>query len=133
MRGVAMFVNAHAHLGIDEILDKALIDIVEHKIVFVSCSVDIPSYKEALKIAERSEWILPAFGIHPSRAHHYADKLDMLKDFFDTCLMMGEIGLDHFFVKDTSISSANLCIQTVSQSCRTAQEDSQPTHQRCIP
>lgn len=105
-----MFVNAHAHLSIDENLDKALIDIVEHKIVFVSCSVDIPSYKEALKIAERSEWILPAFGIHPSRAHHYADKLDMLKDFLDTCLMMGEIGLDHFFVKNTSTYPLQTCV-----------------------
>ena len=104
-----MYIDAHAHLDRYEgELGYALEEVCKHKIFTISTSMDIPSYKRNLKIAERCKYILPAFGIHPWQAPEYVEHLEKFSDPIRQSPILGEIGLDHFFVEDTSQYSAQL-------------------------
>lgn len=101
-----MFIDEHFHTNVYEryenALDQALQLMAENKIFVVSNSCDLDEYATTLKIARRSHFVLPCFGIHPQMAPDYVDKLDSLADYFDQALVFGEIGLDHIHVKDQS-------------------------------
>ena len=102
-----MLIDAHAHLDrydlIDEhALESALADITEHGIFTISNSMDLPSYSRNLEISERCDLVLPTFGVHPWNASEYADRLEDLRETIEHSPMIGEIGLDHYFVGDTS-------------------------------
>ena len=94
-------VDAHAHLDkYGEELPKALSQIREAGILTLAVSMDVSSFRETEKIAAHEPLILPCFGIHPWVAPRFAQKLELLDSFLDLALMYGEIGLDHFFMKD---------------------------------
>jgi TatD DNase family protein len=102
-----MYIDVHAHLdGYDELgpgaLERALEEIARHRIFTISNSMDEPSYQRNLEIAARSPWVLPVFGIHPWNAHRYAGRRKDLVGLLTQSPVFGEIGLDHFFVKDKS-------------------------------
>ena len=102
-----MLIDAHAHVDRYEIvgegvLDQALAEIRERKIFTISNSMDLPSYERNRQIAEDCENILPIFGIHPWNAGHYVDRLGELDRAIESSPMIGEIGLDFFFVEDRS-------------------------------
>jgi TatD DNase family protein len=107
IEGSYMLIDAHAHLNrYDELTDKALDEIENYKVFTVSNSMDIQSYKENLAIAEKSRYILPTFGIHPWVAHEYMHKLTECDDFIEKSPILGELGLDYHFVKDSSLYPA---------------------------
>lgn len=94
-------IDAHVHIneyGTD--LPKAIDQIRQLSIKTLAVSMDIPSYKETLRISKSEPLILPSFGIHPWKAPDYADRLDELDDLIKSAPAIGEIGLDHRFVKD---------------------------------
>jgi len=100
-----MFIDAHAHVDRYERigeggLDSALAEIAEFKILTISNSMDIPSYDKNLSISQNNDYIVPIFGIHPWNASEYADRLETLTPHVATSPMLGEIGLDFFFVED---------------------------------
>lgn len=98
-----MLIDAHVHLDkYGALLDRALQEIEEQQIFTVATAMDVPSYLELQKIGERSELILPTFGIHPRRAAEYADRLPELSRYIDMSPAIGEIGLDLHWVKDTT-------------------------------
>lgn len=98
-----MLVDAHAHLDrYDEELGSALEEIEQHRILTISNSMDLASYERNVKIAERSELVVPTFGVHPWNAPAYADRLASLGDAIEQSPMLGEIGLDHHFIEDES-------------------------------
>lgn len=101
-----MLIDIHLHMDIYEryenALDQALRLLTEHKILVLSNSMDIRSYETTLKIAKRSKFVLPCFGVHPFMAPDYVDKLDSLTDYLDQAIVFGEIGLDHLSVEDRS-------------------------------
>ena len=102
-----ILIDAHAHLdGYDELgpaaLEAALEEIARFRIFTISNSMDLPSYRRNLEIAARCRWVLPVFGIHPWNAHLYADRRDSLRKAMAQNPIFGEIGLDHFFMKDKS-------------------------------
>jgi TatD DNase family protein len=102
-----MLIDAHAHLDrYEDELDTALEEINQHKIFTLSTSMDIVSYKLNLEIAEKCKLILPTFGIHPWNAHLFADNLENISKYIQQSPILGEIGLDYFFIKDTSLYSA---------------------------
>jgi TatD DNase family protein len=99
----AMLIDAHVHLDkYGDRLDEALREIEEHRIFTVATAMDVPSYLELQKIGDRSDLVLPTFGIHPRRAAEYADRLRELGRYIETSPAIGEIGLDFHWVKDTS-------------------------------
>ena len=100
-----MLIDAHAHIDRFEIigegaLDQALADIEERNIFTISNSMDLPSYERNKQIAEECDYILPIFGVHPWNASRYVDRLCELDGAIESSPMIGEIGLDCYFVKD---------------------------------
>ena len=98
----AMFIDAHAHMDAydEKTMSLALAEVSEHRILTVSTSMDIPSYERASQIAEACDWILPIFGIHPWFAKDYACRLEELNPYIEQSPMIGEIGLDYYYVSD---------------------------------
>ena len=97
-----MLIDAHAHLDrYEDELDSALKEINQNKIFTLSNSMDIPSYRQNLEIAERCQLILPCFGIHPWNAPEYIDHLEDLRDAVEQSPLLGEIGLDYHSTEDT--------------------------------
>jgi TatD DNase family protein len=102
-----MLIDAHVHLDkYGDLLDEALREIEEHRIFTVATAMDVPSYLELRKIGDRSDLVLPTFGIHPRRAADYAERLRELGRYIEKSPAIGEIGLDFHWVKDTSTYSA---------------------------
>jgi TatD DNase family protein len=98
-----MLIDAHVHLDkYGDRLDDALKEIETEQIFTVATAMDVPSYLELQRIAERSNLVLPTFGIHPRRAAEYADRLPEIGRHIETSPAIGEIGLDFHWVKDAS-------------------------------
>jgi TatD DNase family protein len=98
-----MLIDAHVHLDkYGDLLDQALSEIDAQRIFTVATAMDVPSYLELRKIAERSPFILPTFGVHPRRAAEYVDRLPELGRYLEMSPAIGEIGLDFHWVKDTA-------------------------------
>jgi TatD DNase family protein len=102
-----MLIDVHSHvdrydLVDDQALRSALAQIIQCGILTISNAMDLSSYKRNLEISEVCNLVLPTFGVHPWNAPEYADRLDDLCEAIKASPMLGEIGLDHHFVKDTS-------------------------------
>jgi len=98
-----MLIDAHCHLDrYKENLGYALEQIKQHRIFTISNSMDLSSYKQNVKIAATSDLVLPVFGIHPWNASEYVGCLNDLDWAVSESPMIGEIGLDYHFVKETS-------------------------------
>ncbi|MEE8076125.1 MAG: TatD family hydrolase [Candidatus Binatia bacterium] len=98
-----MLIDAHAHLDrYGDELESALMEISQHGIFTISNSMDPPSYRRNLEIAEKCQLVLPTFGIHPRRAPEYTDRLEELRAAAEQSPILGEIGLDHYWVEDHS-------------------------------
>lgn len=99
-----MLIDAHCHLDrCEENLGHALQQIKQHRIFTISNSMDIISYKQNMKIATTSDFILPVFGIHPWNASEYVRCLKDLDQVVSESPIIGEIGLDYYFVNETSL------------------------------
>jgi TatD DNase family protein len=98
-----MLIDAHCHLDrYGENLAYVLEQIEQHRIFTITNSMDLPSYQQNVKIAATSDLILPVFGIHPWNASEYVGCLDDLNGAISESPMIGEIGLDYYFVNETS-------------------------------
>jgi TatD DNase family protein len=98
-----MLIDAHCHLDrYRENLAYVLEQIKQHRIFTITNSMDIPSYQQNVKIAATSDLILPIFGIHPWNASEYVHCLDDLNGAISESHTIGEIGLDYYFVNETS-------------------------------
>lgn len=98
-----MIIDAHSHVDrYGDALESVLEDITRHRIFTISNSMDLPSYKRNQEIGERCEFVLPTFGVHPWNAPQYAGHLEDLSEATGQSPMLGEIGLDHYFVEDAS-------------------------------
>jgi TatD DNase family protein len=64
--------------------------------------MDLPAYRRTLGIGEQCDLVLPTFGVHPWNAPEYAGRLDELGEAIESSPMLGEIGLDFHFVKETA-------------------------------
>lgn len=98
----AVFIDAHAHMDAydEKTLSQALLEVSEHRIFTISTSMDIQSYERASRVAETCDWIMPTFGIHPWYAMDYAGRLEELNPYIEQSPMIGEIGLDYYYVSD---------------------------------
>jgi TatD DNase family protein len=102
-----MLIDAHSHIDryglLDEgMLDSALREVNQYRILTVSNSMDLPSYQRTLAIGERCRFVLPIFGVHPWNAPEYAGHLEDLTPAIEQSAMLGEIGLDFHFIEDAS-------------------------------
>jgi TatD DNase family protein len=102
-----VLIDAHAHLDrYGDRLDAALQEIDARRILTVTVSMDLPSWDRNREIAARSRFVTPAFGIHPWNAPDYFDRLEEVARAAAEAPMLGEIGLDHYFVENDSAHPA---------------------------
>lgn len=120
-----MLVDTHVHFDhYGENLSEALRQIAEHRILTIGVGMDIPSYLRTKEIAASTPWLLPTFGVHPVRAHLYAENLPSLDSYLQETPLIGEAGLDFHWVEDKSTYPAQ---RTVFQyQCQWAQRLSKP-------
>ena len=98
-----MYIDSHTHLDFfNENIDKAIEDINKNKILTIANSMDIKSYIKNKEYSKRSKYIIPVFGIHPWKAHEFNGQLKDLIPYIEESKLIGEIGLDFFWVEDTS-------------------------------
>ncbi len=102
-----MLVDAHSHLDrFDRAGGSALASAIEEiaglGILTLANSMDPASYRRNLEIGGMCRWVVPCFGVHPWNAPLYADRLGNLAADTERSTMLGEIGLDYHFVKDSS-------------------------------
>ncbi len=91
-----MLIDAHAHLDkYEDKLESALEEINQSRILTLSNSMDLPSYKQNLEIGKECDLVLPSFGVHPWNAPEYADQLENLNEALEKTPIIGEIGLDY--------------------------------------
>lgn len=102
MKDDPILIDAHSHIDgyEDKILEQVLAEIAEHRIFTLSTSMSIPSYEKTSRIGEACGWILPAFGIHPWHAMEYVDRLEALNPCIEKSPIIGEIGLDYYYVSN---------------------------------
>jgi TatD DNase family protein len=106
-----MLIDAHSHLDLyEDDLESALEEIREEGIFTVTNSTDPHSYRRNSEIAESAETVVATFGIHPWRAPQYIDRLDEFRPQIDHSLMLGEIGLDHYWATDTALYPAQRAV-----------------------
>ncbi|MBN1330168.1 MAG: TatD family hydrolase [Candidatus Heimdallarchaeota archaeon] len=101
-----MIIDTHFHTNVylDYVntLEDALQLAAEKEIYLLSNTVNKESYVQTMDIAKLSKYVIPCFGIHPQIAHECLDTLHSLDLFFNEAIAFGEIGLDHYYVKDES-------------------------------
>jgi TatD DNase family protein len=127
-----MFVDAHAHL--DKYSDLEILDVFmsidREQILTVSVSVDVASFSRTERIAEQSDLIIAAFGIHPSEAHRLPEDLPLLQPYADRSLVIGEIGLEYRFVTDSALYPAQQ--RTFAWFLEHAAEHNKPIIVHCV-
>jgi len=97
-----MLIDAHAHLDHYDEPREALACIERRRILTLANSMDPDSYRRNLALAGESAFVLPSFGIHPRRAAKYSDRLEEFPEVMSRSPMLGELGLDFHWVRDTA-------------------------------
>jgi TatD DNase family protein len=102
-----MLIDVHSHLDryllckkFEEDISHILQQIEEQKILTISNSMDLTSYRTNCSIAKKSKYVIPAFGIHPWNAYRYVNRAQSVEKLINKTEIVGEIGLDHYYVKD---------------------------------
>jgi len=120
-----MLLDAHVHIDhYGERLDEALAQIAAQRILTVCVAMDIPSYERTLEIVSGSSYLIPTFGIHPAKAHDYAQNLSALDPYLERTPLIGEAGLDFFWVEDKA--TYPLQMEVFRYQCQWAQRMSKP-------
>lgn len=96
-----VLIDAHTHLDkygaeLADVLDS----LEDRRILTVSVAVDPASFAVAESIAARTDLVVASFGVHPWEAPAWVGRLDEVQGLIERSPMVGEVGLDHRFVKD---------------------------------
>jgi TatD DNase family protein len=98
-----MYIDAHTHLDFfSNKIDDAINEINNFKILTITNGMDIESYLRNKEYSQRSPYIKATFGIHPCKAAEYKGELQDLIPYIEGSELIGEIGLDFFWVEDKS-------------------------------
>ncbi len=102
-----MYIDAHTHLDFfGENIEKAIEDINKNEIITLANSMNIESYIKNKEYSKKSKYIKPCFGIHPWKAAEYKGNLEDIIPYIEESELIGEIGLDFFWVEDKSTYEA---------------------------
>ena len=108
---VIILIDVHCHINLYLALDiviKEALDVGVEKIIAVAMSS--MSQERVLEIANKNNGVFASLGIHPEEVHmndKIEDQLDSVISFIEnskeSICAIGEIGLDHYFVKDKEL------------------------------
>lgn len=110
-----MYYDFHSHLNMYDNVENITKEIEKNKIYTISASIDKNSYLINKKISALSNLILPVFGIHPSQAYLYADRLSEIDMYIEESPLIGEIGLDYLWVDPININAQKKVFRYLSQ------------------
>ncbi len=120
-----MLVDAHVHMDrYGDRLSEAIRQMEHHQMLTVAVSMDIPSYLRTVEISANCDYLIPSFGVHPWKAERYADRLGELDSYLKDTPLIGEAGLDFFWVTDTKKHAAQRIV--FEYQCHWAQRLSKP-------
>ncbi|MCG8350168.1 MAG: TatD family hydrolase [Chloroflexales bacterium] len=99
-----MLIDAHAHLDQydDDAIAAVFAEVCHHQVLTISVAMDPSSYWRAMKLSTQCRMVVPTFGIHPWNAPTHVHDLDTLRPFVFQSPMLGEIGLDFYWVDDAA-------------------------------
>ena len=101
-----MYIDAHNHLDFYGVnIEKAIEEINTYGIITLANSMDVESYNMNKEYAKKSQYIIPTFGIHPSRAGNFNGDLLSLIPYIEESKIIGEIGLDFLWVEDRRLDN----------------------------
>lgn len=99
---LSMLVDVHTHFDLyNNNMEKALTDIKKNQILSIWNCIDPGDYSIIKEHMKDNSYLIPAFGIHPTKAHEYANNLEDYTPTIKESLFFGEIGLDYQFVKNS--------------------------------
>jgi TatD DNase family protein len=90
------YIDMHVHF------DNIDVDLLKNNknILFIANSTDTASYKKNLQLIHVSDKIVTLFGIHPMKATETDLNIKEMDHLFRENHMIGEIGLDFFWIED---------------------------------
>jgi TatD DNase family protein len=94
-----MFIDFHTHLSSYENPDETISEIIKNKILSIACSMDINSFIMTKVLSKKTELVIPTFGIHPAYSNTVS-QLKLLDKYLGESKIIGEIGLDYYWVQD---------------------------------
>lgn len=99
-----MYIDFHNHMDFYEgdKLNEAIREIDKNNIKVISCAMDEKSYKDNLQLGKMTENIIATFGIHPSKVLNINYDLDKFDEYIKESKLIGEVGLDFYWVEDKS-------------------------------
>ncbi|MBN1801341.1 MAG: TatD family hydrolase [Candidatus Lokiarchaeota archaeon] len=106
-----MLIDVHCHvnlyLALDQIIQEAH---VENVLKIIGVGMSVISLERILEISNRYDEIYPALGIHPEEVKvnenivsQLPSVIDLIRHNQNKICAIGEIGLDHHFIKDKSL------------------------------
>jgi TatD DNase family protein len=96
-----MYIDAHAHLEkYDSQLPQVIEEIERQEIFTISVAMDPEAYAKSKAIDAQTGWVQSTFGVHPWNAPAFKPQLEALRPLIDSSVMLGEIGLDYYFVHE---------------------------------
>ncbi len=103
------YFDVHCHLHADELfqeLETVLLRAKANKVKIIAVSMDLTSSKCTLDIARQYNEVYAAVGLHPWNVKTPSQvKLiaNILQEYKDEITAIGEVGLDHTFIKDPKL------------------------------
>ncbi len=101
--------DVHCHLHHEKLyqkLDMVLLKAQANKINVIAVSMDPDSSRCSLNIARQYNGVYAAIGLHPWLANNLSqveEISDILQESRNDIVAIGEIGLDHTFIKDSKL------------------------------
>ena len=106
-----MLVDAHVHIDkYTENLNEAITQIIQHRILTVGVSMDVPSYLRTVEVSKSCSYVIPTFGIHPWEAYRYHDNLSQIDEYLESTPLIGEAGLDFYWIKNKGLYPAQVAV-----------------------
>lgn len=98
-----MLIDTHCHLYKSdyEDVDSLISEMKESNIYAIVNGCDHNTNEEVLELSKKHSNIYCAIGYHPSEIDSISnDYIKYIEDNIDSCVAIGEIGLDYYWVKD---------------------------------
>ncbi len=107
----SMLIDTHCHANLYLILEEILKEAKEARVEkIISVSMSAKSLERNLELAKRFDMVYPALGIHPEEVRENPNLenqmdiiIELIRNNKDKICAIGEIGLDHHFVKNKEL------------------------------
>ncbi|WP_287583269.1 TatD family hydrolase [Candidatus Borrarchaeum sp.] len=96
-----MYTDDHCHLNEYKDLSEVLLRAKDANVKYIiGVSMDISSFYTTTEIAKQYNTVIPAIGIHPWNAPKCKQDVNKVRELLPEKGVLGEIGLDHHFIKN---------------------------------